>query len=431
MKKFTLFFAALIVALGVKGQDPSIDVATKWQFSTATGDLPTYIGTGNNCRGMALGVFDGEKVLAVVTREGGSQILLLDPSDGSKKSSLTISSIVAGGNFAINDAAITDDGKMLVCNTIVGAGTFNVYRWDKTTDEPTVAIQYATASTERLGDTFTATGSIADGTARVFASNGTVGTGKILCWSMIKDEDNPGSYIFDQTPADFSTAMHGISVGVGSNIDFLPDGSFLHKSTRSVISRISSDGTTLLSSIPDAVAPNDAGMSVKYIATGADMTSYLTYFVAMPGTQLCRIFAVTDWDLSAVTEPVASTPSFGDGDINLNRTGKVASEVEDGKVYLYVLGTNSGIGKYEITGIDLATGIKKSLNDNLNVKVLGDILSVTGIDSPSITLYNTIGQKVKSAVNTNQLQVNGLKGIYIVGITKGNAIVKTDKVFIK
>jgi len=431
MKKFTLFFAAIIVALGVKGQDPSIDVSTKWQFSVATGDLPTYIGSSNNCRGMAFGVFDGEKVLAVVTREGGSQILLLDPSDGSQKSSLTVSSIVTGGNFAINDAVITDDGKMLVCNTIVGAGTFKVYRWDKVTDEPTVAIQYATATTERLGDTFTATGSIDDGTAKVYASNGAAGTGKILCWSMIQDVDNPGSYIFDQTPVDFSTAMHGISVSVGSNIDFLPDGSFLHKSTRSVISRISSDGTTVLSSIPDLVAPNDAGMSVKYIATGADMTSYITYFAAMPGTQLCRIFAVTDWDLDAVTDPVASTPSFGDGDIDLNRTGKVASEIEDGKVYLYVLGTNSGIGKYEITGIDMGTGIKNPLNNNLNVNLSGGILSVTGIDSPSITLYNTIGQKVKSTVNSNQLPVNELKGIYIVSITKGNAIIKTDKVFIK
>lgn len=435
MKKFTLFFTALfIVAFGVKGQEePSINVSTKWQFCTDDGNLPAYIGTGNNCRGMALGVFNGEKVLAVVTREGGNQILLLDPSDGSQMSSVNVpSEIVTGGNFAINDAAITDDGIMLVCNTQVGAGAFKVYQWDNETDDPTIVINYATVAGERYGDTFTVTGSINNGTAKVYASNGS-GAGKILCWSMIENTDSPGSYIFDPTPANFSTAIQAITVGVGSNIDFLPDGSFLHRSTRNDISRISSDGTTLLSSIPDAVVPSDVGMSVRYIVTGADLTSYITYFVASPGNQSCRIFAVgEDWDLDAITDPVASTPSFASsGDVNVNRTGKIVPEVDGGKVYIYVLGTNSGIAKYEITGIELATGIKEAVNDNLDINVSGSILSVTGIVSPSITLYDISGQKIKSVANANQLQVEGLKGIYIVRVTQGNATVKTEKVFIK
>ena len=450
MKKITLSFAALlIVALGVKGQYGFVD-PEEWIVST-----PSYMGS-EQCRGMALGTFTEEeqKVLAVVTREGGAgyeRLVYLNPLDGSELDGdyapLSLSTL-SGGNFICNDAEFTADGKLLICNLAAG-GAFKVYRLDAPNGIPNEIISWGMGASERYGDTFTVTGSISNGTAKVYAVNSFGGgNGKVLCWSMIEEDPvlNPGFYVFDQTPADFY--LPGSEMRLPANIDFISGDYFVLKGSLQLGQIVSIVGGTpsLLYEIPTEILPkitDTAFTSLKHVATdgenGKVFFAYLRPYDS-GGTRV-RIF-LTESESESFTNPredFASqpvTPSLG-ASANANNAGKIISEItDDNKVYLYILVTNNSLSKFEVFGINapkigIPVGVEAQANTTFGIRVANSILYVSGVESPSISLYNTTGQKIKSALNANQLPVEGLQGVYIVRVAQDGVAVKTAKVFIK
>src|SRR3954454_15265733 len=71
-----------------------------------------FLGTANNERGLAYG--NGHVYL--VSRSGGTFIRRLDPSTGADLGSPLDVSIVSGGTFAVNNAAVGSDGSVYVNN---------------------------------------------------------------------------------------------------------------------------------------------------------------------------------------------------------------------------------------------------------------------------------------------------------------------------
>src|SRR5689334_25436092 len=67
----------------------------------------TFLGTANLERGLAYG--NGH--LYLVSRNGGSNVRILDPSTGSDLGGLNVSGI-SGGTFAVNCVAVGGDGAM-------------------------------------------------------------------------------------------------------------------------------------------------------------------------------------------------------------------------------------------------------------------------------------------------------------------------------
>ena len=400
-----------------------------WWIEDVKLPLQNMIGVGNNVRGMGFGMVNSIPTLALVSREGGASVRIINTVDGTQAASLNITG-VTGGTFAVNDAGITTDGKILVANMATGAAAvFKVYRWDNYKDAPTVALTYTLPDASRYGDHITVTGSIAAGTAKVYAASSAMVTSvaKVLCWSMIADVANPGSFVFDgANPVVISSAINW--AGATPSVTPLSNGTFLYKGNGNNMRIINTDGS-LSTSISINTVVATGGNSVQFVKTIADST-YVTYFRYGSGQEKADILRIIKGDLANATV-VGTTPALGTT-ANLNGTGRVVVDASGTDVYLYVMSSNNGFGKYKVTGIvETPTALNQINNEAINISVIQNAVTVVGIQVSSMDLFNTLGQKVKSVTNSNELSTDNLKGVYIVQVKAEGKIVKTSKISIK
>jgi len=400
-----------------------------WWIEDVKLPLANMIGTTRNARGMAFGTINSVPTLVVPSREGGTSVRIINTVDGTQTASLNVTGIT-GGTFALNDAGITTDGKILVANMVNAAtNIFKVYRWDNFKDAPTVALSYTLPDASRYGDNFTVTGSITAGTAKIYAASSALVTSvaKVLCWSMIADGANPGSFKFDEAnPTVLSSA---ITVGGSSpSVAPLPDGTFLYKSNGNSIRIINANGTLSANSSNNGIV-GTGGISTQYIKTIADST-YVTYFRHGSGHEKADILRIVKGDLAGATV-VGTTPALGTT-TNTDGTGRVVVDASGTDVYLYVLSTNNGFGKYKVTGIvDTPTALKQTNNNDVRISLLNKNICVEGATASSIELFNTLGQKVKSVTNANELNVANLNGVFVVQVKVDGQVIKTEKMAIR
>lgn len=429
MKRITFICIALLGSFVLFAGNPTW--TRVWELSATLGTNPTYIGTASYVRGMGFGSFQGQQVVVVPTREGTMAVKLISAADGSESASLNVTG-VTGGTFAISDAGVTTDGKILVSNMVnASGGVFKVYQWSNTTDAPTVAISYTLSAAYRIGDHMTVKGSIADGTAKVYVVSGALvsAVAPVFCFSMVSDGN--GGYVFDSNPAILSSSI--TATGGYPSIDFFPDGSFINKYNGSQIRKYNSDGSyTSQESSSSLIATG--GNSVKYLLTktavssGDPDTVYVAYFRYGTGQERANIVkfpagAVND----AATEVSVYLPALGTN-ANGNGAGRVAVDVSESGVYVYVLSSNNGLGKYQITWPEVTTSTAKISNETVSVLAASGELKIAGVDSPDVELFSVVGQRVKQASGVNVMSVAGLKGVYVVKVMKNGQLLNTTKV---
>jgi hypothetical protein len=443
MKKITLMVAAVLVAATSWAQNPT--VSKVWEFSAAAtsdaGGRPTYIGSADKCRGLAFGTVGSEKILVVPTREPANAVHVIDATSGIVLRQLNISTLT-GGTYLLNDAGITTDGKILVGNLALGtAGSFKVYKWEdaQSTTVPTVAISFPINSdASRFGDHFIVTGSMSNGTAKVYAAsaakvtlNTVANVQKILCWSMIPDTNNPGSYIFDQAnPAVLSASIINTGNAFSApSVCPLPNGKYIFKGNGSNMVMLNSDGTLEGTSSLSTIVPT-GGNGVKYIKTitgenGAADTTYVAYFRYGSGFERADIFKMPNNTFAGSAWSTMTNSLGANG--NTNGVGRVCVENnQDGSANLYVLGTNNGIGKYSVVWPSTPTSINTT-KQSLKITKTSSLLKVEGVAPTSIELFNTMGQKVQSVINRNELNISNLRGVHIVKVNV-NGQVSTQKI---
>jgi len=529
MKKITSLIVATILLLNLHASDPSW--VRVWEKSaTLDGTSPAYIGTTNNVRGMGVGTFEGEKVVVVPTREGGNAVKLLKASDGTEWKSLNVTGI-AGGLFAISDAGVTTDGKILVANMVNAVSSiFKVYRWDNSTDAPTVVISYTLPAAHRIGDHITIKGSIADGTAKVYAFSTALVSTKASIFRFDMISDGSGGYIFDSNPVVISNLI--AATGGYNSVDLLPDGKYIYKYNGSQMTKLNADG-----SIPSPAETSSSaivatgGNSVRYLLSrpavnvGEPDTAYVAYYRYGSGQERANVVKFPNATLNAAGTAIASyLPALGTN-ANSNGAGRVAiDEVTANSVNIYVLSTNNGIGKYLVTWVPTAATITTatpseippgertlsveftapsnsggkaisnykysldggatytefspaqttsplvipglSVNSTYNVKIKavnanGDgfesnnmevilvysglasenlknisieqhnsSIRVQGVSVSSISLYNAVGQQIKSVQGINEISISGLRGVYLLQLKSEGKVVRTEKVIL-
>lgn len=436
-KNFTLFVASLMMAnLAAIAE---ITPAVVWEHSGSTTDgIPAYIGTGNNCRNMDIGTMNGENILAVASREGGTpSITILKDEDGSIKTTLDMTGI-SQGQFSINDVQFTADNKILACNMAMTAKTegknhFIVYRWDNLTQAPSIAIDYPLVDESRFGDEFTVTGSIDNGTAKVYAANANMinGTADIICFSMIADPANSGKYVFSNVPTVFCPLVpRGTKAPQICSLTFLPNGNaiYLGSGTKEAARLINADGTDSGKVMPGSVM-DGYHTSPMYLCTDIDGYDYVGFLGYQDKSQYAIVNRLKDSDVENA-ERSFTTPVLGSNNTNGNGTGRIQARVEDNALFMYVLMTNNGIAKYKINGL-VPSGVESNVIDNdITITAANGIINVSGIEAPSIEVYNTIGQKVVSQDGTNQISINAANNMYIVVVKANGKIVKTQKIIL-
>ncbi|MCE5174935.1 MAG: DUF4623 domain-containing protein [Bacteroidales bacterium] len=424
MKKFTLMLAMSCMTAVLAAETPT--VTSVWEYTTANSTLPDFFGTGSGCRTVGFGTFESEKVIAVPTRTlTNPAVILLKASDGTEKVRLDMTG-VTGGRFVINDAGFTTDGKLLACNMVMTANdVFKVYRWDNSTAAPTVALEYTMTEAHRYGDYLNVTGSITDGTAKIYASSFYVvgGTRNILRFSMIADVNNPGSFKFNPVPEMFPITPTYAN-GSMSSLAFLPNGTFAYKCPGEQVRKLNASMVATGDTLPVKTASTFT-TTPNYVTT-VGSSVYLAFYNYGSGAELASIVKIDNDNWLAATY-VLSTPSLGTTS-NGNGCGRVWADEYAGHLYLYVYGCNNGIAKYEIGGI--LAGINQTESDDIQVINNDGFITVKGVNPSSIEVYNILGQKIKTQINDNQVAIGDLKGVQIVLVKVDGKLVKTAKVLI-
>lgn len=435
MKKITLFICAVLFTVTSIAQ---VSITKNWERSDSLGTRHIW-NTGDNTRGMAYGTMNGNERMFLTTRSttGGqtARVVILNAATGDSISVMNMTG-VAGGTHVISDAGLTEDGVLFVSNltTAVSATSpLKIYKWINETTAPTIAVQWGDATTTgRYGDKITVTGKVSDGTARIYAVQNVSGTAAVKYWDMTPDTNNPGSYIFNQTPKDFySVANLGVIGGIG----FRPDGAYYFKINGANMISYSSVGVKLSESSSAVIA--SSGNNARYIGDdnqGSAVVCMLRYSTgastySVLGNQKISFFRAPLNNLANAVY-VTETPSLGKT-ANGNGAGSITvKKLLNNNVEVYVLSTNNGVAKYTISG--LLTGITTSINsttESLKITKTSSLLKVEGATPVAIELFNTLGQKVQSVVNKNELNISNLRGVHIVKVNV-NGKVSTQKVSI-
>ncbi|MDX9748043.1 MAG: DUF4623 domain-containing protein [Paludibacter sp.] len=432
MRKITFLIAVTAIAVQALAVEPTW--TRVWEMSATLSTNPAYIGTSNNVRGMAVGTFENEKVVVIPTREGGNAVKLLLAADGTEWKNLNVTGI-AGGTFAISDAGVTTDGKILVANMVnAAAAVFKVYRWDNSTDAPTVAISYTLDAAHRIGDHITVKGSTADGTAKVYAMSTALVATKATLFRFDMVSDGNGGYVFSNTPTVITNQIS--ATGGYNSVDMLPDNAYLYKYNGSQIMKLNSDGTSAGQSSSSAIVAT-GGNSVRYLLTKDAVnpsdpdTVYVAYFRYGSGQERANIVKFPGGTLNDAGTAIATyLPALGTN-ANSNGAGRVAiDDVTANSLNLYVMSTNNGIGKYSISWPDITTSVKPATSE-MAITLNGSVLRVEYDKVVSIELFNIMGQKVKSITQSNELSVEGLSGVHIVKVQAEGQATSTRKLNIR
>lgn len=311
-----------------------IPYTTHFQFAAVDGTLPAWFGADTE-RGMAAG---GGNLYAV-SRNAGAFVRVFDPVTGLETGTLNTTG-VTGGTFALNDAEVSGDGVVLAANmamntAVSGTAVFKVYQLDATA-APVPVIEYALPGIARLGDKFTVVGNFDDGSATLYAADGS----------------NPRVFKFTLTDGVFGAPeIITMAVVQGSTpaVAPLPDGSFYYNANGQSLSKLNADGT-LIGTVPGGIIATGSN-SIKYLGTDGEdeIVAVFNYGV---GQERIKVIRIPSGDPTlAVLE--FETPSMR-GNANANGSGDVAFIPGlDGSVHLYILATNNGFAGYESLNLNL------------------------------------------------------------------------------
>lgn len=300
------------------------ELYTWWEKNA--GDY-TFFQSDNNTRGMDLNPVTGH--LLVASRTGSASIHILEGENGNYLGSMDMTN-VTGGIFAINLVSVANDGVIYGCNLTTSGTGFKFYRWGYESSTPTVAFEGDLD--QRVGDSFTVTGSGANTIVYASGSNVT----KIYIFTT---NDGISFSLFDEVPILSSLARGGIAPVA----DTLGSDIWVNCSGKQA-ALIDTSGTI--------ITTIDTSMNVYFAHIDYMETGDGRKLIAVAGGNCGDVPACMGSEVWDVTDPF-NPWRFAYGSLtntpvaNLNGTGiAILEEKENGVLNLYHLLSNNGIALY-------------------------------------------------------------------------------------
>ena len=410
MKK-VLFTFFVLIFIGFS----SAQITSLWEFSAANSNMPSWFGTANTERGLAYGYVGGSHLIYVVSRNGGTFVQILNGETGVTTGVLDVTGI-SGGTFALNDIEVTEDGIIYGCNLVNDlAGVFKIYRWSSNVSAPTVAFFSDFGVLKRMGDNFTVTGSASDNSAKIWFCDAT--NNKVY---MLGTSDNGNTFTITleiNLPA-------GTFGGAPSVFPLLEISVVIVNSSGKHVTAWGFDDS-FIDEIPGGII-STATTSTKFFSL--NLSGYVAAF--QYSTNNVRVVGDAGQVPTEHLRTYVISPTLG-ANPNLNGTGDIAIRYlpEEGKIILYVLATNNGLGAYQINTPFIMNGrfnekynwAADKQNSNLGFGPNIDINRLFyGFNND--TLYIAVESKLNLASSDGILLFLGVSSLAGTGVPAGTSL---------
>jgi hypothetical protein len=326
---------------------------TLWERCVRTGNKPNWFGTGTE-RGLALGDMGNGERLYVVSRNGGKSIKVIDPTNGNDITLATpfdLSSC-SGGLLEVSSCDMTEDNVLIVGNVTNNAASdpFKLYIWTSEGGAPTSTASF-TLNNKRVGDNIKVVGNWFAGTVKIYTAWANVATNAKI---YVLSTTNQGA-----TWTTDSITLTGAYTGTVTypNLAVLPDGSFYIAGNGAKVRKHNSSGAYVANTLfNDPPVKTSSYTALEYfvhngreyivanqyrrideITTNNKRTRAVVYDVTTPGS------------VSVFKNTLDQTPLLQDvGDVTNSPYGDIEIKYNpNGKIKIFVLGTDQGIGAYE------------------------------------------------------------------------------------
>ena len=366
--------------------------------------------------------FDGKLYIPSRKNAPANEILVIDAVTGLQITSETITldpAVVTGGTFHMNIAAITESGdKMVFTNLAVNtqAAPLKGYVMDMDTKVVTPLFEWDNIGQEetqppfRLGDGMDFYGDLDPGTEGYLIT----AAGKhALRWDFVDGVVTGGG---EPTIIELKAMIpttDPVNVGIAPQLSAVSENTFIVDGHGNVPTMYNMDGD-MLTGFSGSVAPQPGLSGAKFFtfknrefifAASANWTKE-------PNNSF-QLFEITGGDLSAATS-IAILPEKGLGIAkNSSFAYPVNVDVQPDKVLLFMMAPNNGIAGFSMTIDAVGINSANASSTTLYPSPAKDVVNFTSTMNV-VEIYNTAGQLVKSATNTNGVSVLELQGLYIV-----------------
>lgn len=338
MKKLFLFIVLFILANVTFAQ-----LQTIWERKAADNTLYSWFGNNNEERGFAYGYIGGNHRLYVVDRTDNT-IKILNAETGAEVGSLPTNSITG-----FCDIECTSDGKIIATKLVTSAGTYEIYKWDNETSNPTVIGSVTTISPFiRFGDKISAYGSFDAGTLTVYtvAANN---SGSLPY--------NTKAYKWTQSSAGGNLTANEITLNLSGSSNPNSAQIAIINSTNDTL-YMNAGGYPAAAYKISTLPTRGDEIPTTVLATGQNAIKAISYggnrFIITAGGSSDKFAKIINVSKGMVDATIyANTPALGTNS-NVNGTADVAVRyISDGVFDIYVLITNNGIGCYRTTAAPL------------------------------------------------------------------------------
>jgi hypothetical protein len=359
MKRLLTAFFAIALCAGLFVDPATAQFNRNWEFSESEGNFGDAPVDLSDARALAFGTVPasqgGQMVDRLfISRGSGSQVDILDPSDGSLLGALNTNNVASGATRDLQDISVTPDGVIIACNEVNNPfagnlGEFKCYRWDHLQDSATEVLSFTPpdqnndGANDQVGRLVGVFGRADDNTLTILtaatAFQASSPYDNVYRFTTSDNGNSFSSETIDRTGDESTDNLNGVTpLGPGAS-------EFVYNAGGSDPKLYSSDGT-YQADISGATSVSPFTNSIRYLNTGSrEFVSAFNYESGGNGS-FATVVEITNGFESAVD--IGSTPSMGGAPTN--GAGDVGSRVNsDGTVTFYVVAAGVGLGSYTTT----------------------------------------------------------------------------------
>ncbi|MBQ9077411.1 MAG: hypothetical protein IJY31_06165 [Muribaculaceae bacterium] len=413
--------------------DNIIEMTEVWNYSGNTTqpswlDLSDGSSTGTTTRFIAEN--SGKLYVLNCKPWGSPEINIIDAYTGEDTGENVNLDGVSGGLTPISSIRFVDG--ILVGAAAVNANhTFTVYAWkDGVASAPTKILEDTTHGGLIMGSNISVSGNLTDG--RIWATDD--GCKNVLYYTITGG-------VVNTTPAVVALiGMDGDSLSLSGSrgaSEVVPndDGTFWVVGQASYPRLFDAAGKQTAIMQAGAFNENNHGTAMNVFDFGSK--KYAAAVAYSGTTQTNGYFTLIDVTngMSASSTYNCKYPENGLGETAnaQNLSSLCQSTRNNGKVLdIWICCVLQGVAHYTYNG-ETETGVEpiKGVSvDNMHICISNGVLSINGIEVAMARLYSISGAMVCDAAS-NQMDVNGLHGVYILVMNGKNGVVQTRKIVIK